>query len=264
VEIVLYQKHHPVSYEVVHLSGSEYIDLGAKEFGAGSGWQNRVLSYGKKRMHIIKRINTDEIKILAAKLGGMTENFRPYESVKWTVSFEPLPNLQILCLFVEDEEFGSDFFVYFNRRSAEIYPAEEIIVLSTVFICLLAQEAEFLWTKKQKRLGAKILEKQPLNQKKIHVVQQIMPDVAEKVASNLGGEFTEISEGWSMTFKPIPEFPVTYSVTSKDFQMRFDPTKAQWMPGVVYAFKWLYLNAIIREARKFSDDLPQISFSGLI
>lgn len=246
------------------MSGSEYIDLGAKEFGAGSGWQARVVSYAKKRMHIFRKIKADEVEILAAKLGGISENFRPYESVKWTVSFEPLPNLQILCLFVEDEEFGTDFFVYFNRRSAEIYPAEEIIVLSTVFICLLAQEAEFLWTKKQKRLGSKILDKQPLDQKKINVVQHIKPDVAEKVASNLGGEFIEIFEGWSITFKPISEFPVTYTVTSKDVQIMIPHQKAQWMPGVVYAFKWLYLNAIIREARKFCDDLPQISFSGLI
>jgi len=246
------------------LSGSEYIDLGAKEFGAGSGWHARVLSYAKKRMHIFKKIKTDEVKILAAKLGGISENFRPYESVKWTVSFEPLPKLKILCLLVNDEEFGSDFFVYFNRRSADIYPAEDAIIFSTVFICLLAQEAEFLWTKKQKRLGSKILEKQSLDQKKINVVQQIKPDFAEKVASSLGGEFTEISEGWSIVFKPIPEFPVTYAVTSNDFQMRFDEQKAQWMPGVVYAFKWLYLNAIIRSARKFCDDLPQISFSGLI
>jgi hypothetical protein len=128
----------------------------------------------------------------------------------------------------------------------------------------LAQEAEFLWTKKQKRLGSKILEKQPIDQKKIYVVQLITPDVAEKVASNLGGEFAEIIEGWSIVFKPLPKFPVTYTVTSKDVQMKFDEEKAQWMPGVVYAFKWLYLNAIIRSARKFCDDLPQISFSGLI
>jgi hypothetical protein len=244
------------------LNSSEYITL--KGFGAGSGWHTRVLSYAKKRMHIFKRIKADEAKILAFKLGGISESFRPYESVKWTVSFEPLPNLKILCLLVTDEEFGTDFFVYFNRSSADIYPAEDVIIFSTVFICLLAQEAEFLWTKKQKRLGSKILEKQPLDQKKINVVQQIKTDIAEKVASNLGGEFTEISEGWSISFKPISEFPVTYTVTSTEVQMRFDEKKAQWMPGVVYAFKWLYLNAIIREARKLDSSLPQISFSGLI
>ena len=244
------------------MSGSEYITL--KEFGAGSGWHARVLSYAKKRMHIFKRIKADEAKILAAKLGGTFENFRPYESVKWTVSFEPLPNLKILCLLVADEEFGADFFVYYNRRSADLYPAEDVIIFSTVFICLLAQEAEILWTKKQKRLGSKILERHPIDQKKINVVQQIPHDVAKRVTSNLDGEFYKKSEGWSITFKPIPEFPVTYNVTSKEVQMRFNEEKAQWMPGVVYAFKWLYLNAIIREARKFCDDLPQISFSGLI
>jgi hypothetical protein len=244
------------------VSSSQYVTL--KEFGAGSGWHARVLSYAKKRMHIFKRIKVEEVKILADKLGGISENFRPYESVKWTVSFEPLPTLKILCLLVTDEEFGTDFFVYFNRKSADIYPAEDVIIFSTVFICLLAQEAEYLWTKKQKRLGSKILEKQPLDQKKIHVVQQITPDVAEMVASNLGGEFAEISEGWSIVFKPIPEFPVTYAVTLKGVQIKFDNKKAQWMPGVAYAFKWLYLNAIIREARKLDSSLPQISFSGLI
>lgn len=215
-------------------------------------------------MYIFKRIKAEEAKILAAKLGGTFENFRPYESVKWTLSFEPLPNLKILCLFVADDEFGSDFFVYFNRKSADRYPAEDVIIFSTVFICLLAQEAEGLWTKKQKRLGAKILEKQPIDQKKINVVQQIQPDVAKQVANNLSGEFREISGGWSITFNPIPEFPVIYAVTSKEVQMSYNENKSKEMPGVIYAFKWLYLNAIIREARKLDSNLPQISFSGLI
>ena len=98
------------------MSSSEYVTL--KEFGAGSGWHARVLSYAKKRMHIFKRIKEDEVQILAAKLGGIYENLRPYESVKWTISFEPLPNLKILCLLVSDEEFGTDFSIpimYFTQ-----------------------------------------------------------------------------------------------------------------------------------------------------
>ena len=103
-----------------------------------------------------------------------------------------------------------------------------------------------------------------IDQKKINVVQQIKPDIAKQVASNLGCEFNELSEGWNITFTPISDFPVTYEVTASGVEMRYNEDKAKWMPGVVYAFKWLYLNAIIREARKFSADLPQISFSGLI
>ena len=131
-----------------------------------------------------------------------------------------------------------------------------------LFACWLKKQNSY--GQKQKRLGAKILEKQPIDQKKINVVQQIQPDVAKQVANNLSGEFREISGGWSITFNPIPEFPVIYAVTSKEVQMSYNENKSKEMPGVIYAFKWLYLNAIIREARKLDSNLPQISFSGLI
>jgi hypothetical protein len=243
------------------LSGSsDYISL--KEFSSGYGWHAKVLSYSKGRMHIFEMLTKDQAKNLAVKLGGTAEKFDLYDTT-WTLSFEPLPNLKILFLLVKDEEFGSEFYVFYNKTVVDIYPAEEVIIFSIVFISLLAQEAEALWSKKQ-RLGAMILEKHPIDQKKINVVQQIQPDIAQQVASNLGCEFNEISGGWNITFKTTPDFPVTYEVTASGVQMKYDEDKAQWMPGVVYAFKWLYLNAIIREARKFSADLPQISFSGLI
>jgi hypothetical protein len=242
------------------LSDSEFITL--KDFNSGFGWHAKVLSYSKSRMHIFEKITKDDATTLAIKLGGKVEEFGLYDT-KWALRFEPLPDLKILFLLVADEEFGNEFYVFYNKTVVEIYPAEEVIIFSIVFISLLAQEAENLWTKKT-RLGAMILEKHPIDPKKINVVQQIQPDVAQQVASNLGCEFNEISGGWKITFKPIPDFPVTYEVTASGVQMRYNENKAQWMPGVVYAFKWLYLNAIIRAARTFSADLPQISFSGLI
>jgi hypothetical protein len=140
-----------------------------------------------------------------------------------------------------------------------------VIVFSIVFITLLAHETEFLGTKKRKRLGAQILEKHSMDQKKINVIQQIRANLAKKVASQICGEFKEMPDGWSITFKPLPDFSITYEVTSNDVQILYDVNKAQWIPGVVYAFKWLYANAIIRTARKLGEDtLPQISFSNLI
>ncbi len=214
-------------------------------------------------MHIFEKVKKDQAQIIVAKLGGKVEKFELYET-EWTLSFEPLPDLRIFFMLVSNLEFGSEFHVFYNKNAADLYPAEDVIIFSIVFVSLLAQEADAIWTTNKQRIGAKILEKHPIDPKKMNIVRQIKTNVAQNIANTLGGEFTETSTGWNITFEPIPEFPVTYEVTANGVKMRYDEDKAKWMPGVVYAFKWLYLNAIIREARKLGADLPQISFSGLV
>jgi hypothetical protein len=237
------------------LSSSEYVTL--KEFGAGCGWHPKVIAFAKNRMEIFERITADQAKALAAELGATFEDFKPYDT-EWTVSFEPLPDLKILFLLVSDEEFGSEFYVYYNQNAVK-YPAEDALIFSLAYITLFPHEAEFLWTNKRRRLGTQIMEKRDINQL-LATLQNITPDVARKVASKLGGEFNEIPGGWSLIFTPIAALPITYEVGNKT-RILFDVDKAQWIPEVVYAFKWLYLNSVIREAKKISGDntLPETS-----
>lgn len=238
------------------MSSSEFITL--REFGAGCGWHPKVISYAKNRLEIFEKITADQAKALAVELGGTVESFDLYDT-EWSVSFEPLPDLKILFLLVADEEFGSEFYVYYNRNAAEKYPAEDALIFSLAYITLFPHEAEFLWTNKRRRLGTQIMEKRDINQM-LAILQGITPDVAKNVASKLGGEFNEISGGWSLVFMPIATLPITYEVGNKT-RVLYDIDKAQWIPEVTYAFKWLYLNAVIRETRKISGDstLPETS-----
>jgi hypothetical protein len=91
------------------------------------------------------------------------------------------------------------------------------------------------------------------------ILKNITPEVAKQVANNLGGEFKEIV-GWSITFTPITTLPITYEVGNKT-RILYDVDEAQWIPEVMYAFKWLYLNAVVRKARIISGDstLPEKS-----
>jgi len=209
-------------------------------------------------MEIFEKITADQANALAAELGATLEDFELYDT-EWTVSFEPLPDLKIIFLLVADEEFGSEFYVYYNRNAAEKYPAEDALIFSLAYITLFPHEAEFLWTNKRKRLGTQIMEKRDINQL-LATLRGITPDIAKKVASNLGGEFKENSEGWCLIFTPIATLPITYEVNKKT-RILFDADKAQWIPEVMYAFKWLYLNAVVREARIISGDstLPETS-----
>lgn len=238
------------------MSSLEYITL--KEFGAGCGWHPKVIAFAKNRMEIFERITADQAKALAAELGATFEDFKPYDT-EWTVSFEPLPDLKILFLLVKDEEFGSELYVYYNRNAAEKYPAEDALIFSLAYITLFPHEAEFLWTNKRRRLGTQIMEKRDINQM-LAILKGITPDVAQQVASNLGGEFNDISGGWSITFKPVATLPITYEAGDK-IRILYDVDKAQWIPEVAYAFKWLYLNAVVRETRIIDGDstLPETS-----
>jgi hypothetical protein len=229
-----------------------------KEFGAGCGWHPKVIAFAKNRMEIFERITADQAKALTAELGATFEDFKPYDT-EWTVSFEPLPDLKILFLLVSDEEFGSEFYVYYNQNAIK-YPAEDALIFSLAYITLFPHEAEVLWTNKRRRLGTQIMEKRDINQL-LATLRGVTSDVARKVASKLGGEFNEISGGWCLTFAPIATLPITYEVGVNKTRILYDIDKAQWIPEVVYAFKWLYLNAVIREARKLSgdDSLPETS-----
>jgi hypothetical protein len=237
------------------LSSSEYITL--KQFGAGCGWHPKVIAYAKNRMEIFEKITADQAKILAAELGASFEVFKLYDT-EWSVSFEPLPDLKIIFLLVADEEFGNEFYVYYNRNAAEKYPAEDALIFSLAYITLFPHEAEFLWTNKRRRLGTQIMEKRDINQH-LAILKNITPDLAKIVAKKLGGEFKEIG-GWSITFTPTTTLPITYEVGNKT-RILYDVDEAQWIPEVIYAFKWLYLNAVVREARIISGDstLPETS-----
>jgi hypothetical protein len=224
---------------------SSYITL--KEFGAGCEWHPKLLEYAKTRMDIFEKITAEDAKKLAANLGATFEDFVLYDT-EWAVSFEPLSNLKILFLLVKDEEFGSEFYVFYNRSSVDKYPAEDALIFSLAYITLFPHEAEFQWTKKHRRLDTQIIEKRDINQM-LGTLQNITPPLAKKVASKLGGEFNEITERWRIIFKPIAALPITYEVANKP-RILYDVDKARWIPEVVYAFKWLYLKAVIREVRE--------------
>ena len=232
-----------------------------KQFGAGCGWHPKVIAYAKNRMEIFEKITAEHAKMLAAEFGASFEVFTLYDT-EWSVSFEPLPDLRIIFLLVADEEFGNEFYVYYNRNAAEKYPAEDALIFSLAYITLFPHEAEFLWTNKRRRLETQIMEKRDINQL-LATLRGITPGIAKKIASKLGGEFKENSEGWSLIFTPILTLPITYEVNNKT-RILFDVDKAQWIPEVMYAFKWLYLNAVIRETRKLmGEPLPETSSCSL-
>ena len=232
----------------------EYVTL--TEFGSGCGWHPKLLGVAKNQMEILEKITSKDAKKIATKLGASFEDFKLYDT-EWTISFQPLPELKILFLLVSDEEFGSEFYVYYNRNAVK-FPVEDVLVFSLAYITLFPHEAEFLWTNKHRRLGTQIIEKRDINQH-LAILKNITPDVAKMVAKKLGGEFKEVG-GWSITFTPITTLPITYEVGNKT-RILYDVDEVRWIPEVVYAFKWLYLNAVIREARIISGDstLPETS-----
>lgn len=233
----------------------EYITL--TEFGSGCGWHPKLLGVAKNQMEILEKITSKDAKKIATKLGVSFEDFKLYDT-EWTISFQPFPELKILFLLVSDEEFGSEFYVYYNRNAVKS-PVEDVLVFSLAYITLFPHEAEFLWTNKHRRLGTQIIEKRDINQM-LAILKNIRPEIAKQVASKLGGKFNEIPGGWSLTFTPIATLPITYEVGNKT-RILYDMDVAQWIPEVAYAFKWLYLNSVIRVARENNENnaLPETS-----
>jgi hypothetical protein len=89
----------------------------------------------------------------------------------------------------------------------------------------------------------------------------ISPEVAGTAILRLDrGTCDPIAQGWSITWQVLPDLLLRAVCQSDTFEVAYNTDGvAKYAPDFLISFAWLYLNALLRQARQVDPTLPQLS-----
>lgn len=250
----------------------DLVTLG--QFENGYGWEGQLRSYIRKKYRAdLDGLAGLEPKLLAACLGADLVPEKPYDTIRWGLRLQPFRPLELFFFYNLDPEFGADLRVLFSRRSLAL-PTEDAYVFAWDFLALLARYGRGAYPlSPAPRLpgwvslaalddgqGGVIMERFTLQGRQA-VITQVSSDVAAAAMLRLGRGVCEATAGgWSVSWQVLPDLTLRAAVQNRTFEVAFDAGgAAKYPPDFLYSFAWLYLNALLRQARQVDPTLPQLS-----
>jgi hypothetical protein len=93
------------------------------------------------------------------------------------------------------------------------------------------------------------------------VLTLITSEVASTAILRLDrGSCATNAAGWTITWKVLPDLELRAACTNHAFEVAYDANGvAKYAPDFLISFAWLYLNALLREARQVNPALPKLS-----
>lgn len=248
----------------------DLVTLG--HFEAGSGWEAQVRQYVRKkyRQDLAGLATLDPLR-LARLLRGEILPGRPYASVRWVLCLKPFRPLEVYLLFDDDPEFGTDVRVFYARKSLAV-PTEDAYVFAWDYLALLARygrgafpliEAapgpEFLSVSDFAPADASPMEDVSLGARE-EALRLLNPETVEVAVRRLdAGIFAPTATGWEVVWPLLGD--LAFRLRGPDnIELAFDNHGARkYGPEFFLSFAWLYLNALLREARQVEPSLPRLS-----
>lgn len=249
----------------------DLVTLG--QFPHGWGWEGQLRSYiRKKYRQDLEGLADLAPASLAECLGADLVPERPYDTIRWGLRLRPCRPLDLFIFYNADPEFGTDLRVFYTRPSLAL-PTEDAYAFAWDYVALLA------------RYGRGALPLTPLTpgldwlslagieaahgaglqrftlQGREEVLRQISPDVAAAAVLRLAaGCFENIADGWSITWQVLPDLLLRARRVAAGFELAYEACgAAKYGPEFLISFAWLYLNALLRQARQVDPALPQLS-----
>ncbi len=241
-------------------------------FEAGSGWEAQVRQYVRKKYRQdlagLSRLDPEK---LARLLGGELLPGRPYASVRWVLLLKPFRPLEVYLLFDEDPEFGTDVRVFYARKSLAI-PTEDAYVFAWDYLAVLARYGRGDFPLEEAGPGAEFLsfaDFAPPEASSMEAVSRgareealalLKPETVEVALRRLDvGLYVPAATGWEVTWPLLGDLAFRLRGPAK-IDLAFDHNGARkYAPELLMSFAWLYINALLREARRVEPTLPRLS-----
>ena len=68
------------------------------------------------------------------------------------------------------------------------------------------------------------------------------------------------ADGWIIFWQVLPDLALRVRCRPPELEIAYEADgAAKYAPDFLISFAWLYLNALLREARQVNPDLPQLS-----
>ncbi len=249
----------------------DLVTLG--QFENGWGWEGQLRAYIRKKYRAdLDRLPGLEPHRLAACLGAELVPEQPYDTIQWGLRLKPFRPLELYFFYNLDPEFGSDLRVFYARKSLAV-PTEDAYVFAWDYIALLARYGKGAYpltslAPSQQWLSLAEVESRHGGamqrftlQGREEVLRLISPEVASTAMLRLDSGSCETSAvGWTIIWKVLPDLELRAACHKNAFEVAYEAYGvAKYAPDFLISFAWLYLNALLREARQVNPALPKLS-----
>lgn len=245
-----------------------------RDFEAGWGWDGQLNGYIRKKYRADLQGLTDlDPRRVAACLGGEIIAARPYAAVQWMLRLQPFRPLQVFFLFSRDPEVGPELRILYSRGS-RLVPTEDAYVFGWDYLALLARYGRRAYPLEVGGPGAAwvsfdrleaqaggALEKYALTGRG-EVLPAVSPEVAAVAILRLqSGSFQATAAGgWVVQWPVLPDLALCLEVNPASVSLAYDDVgAAKYGAEFLLSFAWLYINALLREARQVDATLPRLS-----
>ena len=249
----------------------DLVTLG--QFENGWGWEGQLRSYIRKkyRADLDGLSRLDPLR-LAACLGAELVPERPYDTIQWGILLKPFRPLELFFFYNVDPEFGNDLRVFYARKSLAV-PTEDAYVFAWDYLALLARYGKgayplTLLAPSQRWLSLAEIDaglggtmQRFTLQGREEVLRLVSPEVAATATLRLDrGACDTTAAGWIITWKVLPDLELRARCQENTFEVAYEAGGvAKYAPDFLISFAWLYLNALLREARQVNPALPKLS-----
>jgi len=242
-------------------------------FEAGWGWEAQIRQYVRKKYHRdLEGLTALEPQRLARLLRGELLPERPYATILWVMRLRPFRPLELYWFLDHDPEYGVDCRVLYARKSLAV-PTEDAYVFAWDYLALLARYGRGTFPLSYTSPGSEWLpfsdfapsEASPIKEVALgpreEPLRRLSLEVVEVAVARMEvGTASQISGGWQVTWPVLGDLALKLKVTPPAVELAFDSHGARkYPPEILLSFTWLYLNALLREARQVDPDLPRLS-----
>jgi len=254
-------------------SGFPYDLVTLGQFPGGWGWEGQLRGYIRKKY----RQDLDGLAglppaQLAACLGADLVPERPYDTIRWGLRRRPCRPLELFFFYNVDPEFGTDLRVFYSRPSLAL-PTEDAYVFAWDYVALLARYGRGSLPLHLQTPGDAWLTLAALEAEHGHGLQRftlqgrqevllcLTPEVAAAATWRLAsGTCQTGNQGWTISWPILPDLIFRVSRENDRLDLAYEVNgAAKYGPEFLISFAWLYLNALLRQARQVDPNLPQLS-----
>ncbi|MFP3869153.1 MAG: hypothetical protein ACLFUU_13550 [Desulfobacteraceae bacterium] len=244
-----------------------------RDFETGWGWDAQLRGLiRKKYRQDLEGLSRLDPRPLARSLGAEVLPEQPYASVQWIIRLCPFRPLELYFQYDQDLEFGTDLRIFYARKSLSV-PTEDAFVFAWDFLGLLARYGRGTFTPDSAGPGSGWVRFEDIEARagaslkdfslgpRLKVVPLISAAVAAVAVLRLDrGTCIATPEGWAVTWPVLQDLSLRLLVELPDIQVAFDDRGAiKYPPEFLLSFAWLYINALIRQARQVEPSLPRLS-----
>ena len=254
-----------------------------KQFEGGWIWLKNLEEFIQQFIQVFEKNKktTDLNQIVKIIKGKIDYNWKIYDDTQWLITIQPFKNNYLLFIYNENEEFGSEIKIFFNKSFLQDVPTEDAYYIVELYLKLLTRLFDSSETNKM-LISEDIISIDELldivdkeNKEKLRyeileirakIINMIPIDIIREIAKKLNGKFysnnwNDMKIDWCLAFSPFNEVKIYQTLIKNNFQIFYSISVLKFHSARdILFFSWIYCNGIIREARKkMGDKLPKLS-----